>query len=124
MITVYNKIDAIAPETLALMRARHPEALFISVHTGAGLDRLLARCAELAIDDQFSAELLVPHDRYDIVGKLHQLGTVTEQDTRDDGVFIRGRFPLKQRALFEPFLHVSASEQPRRKPAKKPARTR
>ena len=116
--------DAADPQTLAVLRARHPEALFISVHTGEGLDRLLARCAELAIDDQMSAELLLPHDRYDLVAKLHQLGTVAEQDTRDDGVFIRGRFPLKQRALFEPSL-APAPAAPKRKPARPAAaRTR
>ncbi|MBI5423821.1 MAG: GTPase HflX [Opitutae bacterium] len=119
MIIAFNKVDATTPETIALFRARHPEALFISVHTGEGLDRLLARCAELAIDDQMSAELLLPHDRYDLVAKLHQLGTVAEQDTRDEGVFIRGRFPLKQRALFEPFLApVAAPAAPKKKSAK------
>ncbi len=112
MITVFNKIDAADPQALALLRARHPAALFISVRTGAGLDRLLARCAELAIDDHLSAELLIPHHRYDIVGKLHQLGTVREQETRDDGVLLRGRFPLKHRAIFEPFVHVPAPTKP------------
>lgn len=123
MITVFNKVDAADARTLEQMRARHPEALFISVHTGEGLDRLLDRCAELAIDDHFSAELLVPHDRYDIVGKLHQLGSVTTQETRDDGVFVTGRFPLKHRALFEPFLAPAKPAKPT-KSAKKLARAR
>lgn len=114
MITVFNKVDAADPNTLVQMRARHPEALFISVRTGEGLDRLLARCAELAIDDQLSAELFVPHDRYDVVGRLHQLGNVREQETLDEGVRLVGRFPLKHRALFEPFLATTA-------PAAKPA---
>jgi len=103
-ITVFNKIDAADEETLALMRARHRDALFISVHTGAGLDRLLARCAELAVDDQLSVELLIPHDRYDLIAKLHTAGQVRTQETRDDGVFIAGRFPLKHKPLFAPFL--------------------
>ena len=103
-LTVFNKIDATPPQTLALLRARHPGALFISVHTGTGLDRLLARCTELAVDDQVSAELLIPHDRYDVVAKLHRAGQVRTQETRDDGVYLSGRFPQKSRATFEPFL--------------------
>jgi GTP-binding protein HflX len=123
MIIAFNKVDAADPKTLAFMRAHHPEALFISVHTGEGLDRLLARCAELAIDDQLSADLLIPHDRYDVVAKLHQIGTVAEQETRDEGVFVRGRFPIKQRALFEPF--AAPAPKPKKKSAKPAAaRTR
>lgn len=112
MITVFNKVDAADARTLAFLRARHPEALFISVHTGEGLGLLLTRCEELAIDDTVAAELLVPHTRYDVIGKLHSAGQVRQQETRDEGVFIAGRFPLKHRALFEPF---AIAPKPRRR---------
>jgi len=115
IITVFNKVDAADKQTLALIRAQHPEALFISVHTGEGLDRLLARCEELAVDDHESIELLIPHDRYDIVSKLHHAGQVRTQESRDEGVFIAGRFPAKLKALFTPFL----APEPRKKPAAK-----
>jgi GTP-binding protein HflX len=108
-------VDAADKQTLALIRAQHPEALFISVHTGEGLDRLLARCEELAVDDHESVELLIPHNRYDVVAKLHQAGQVRTQESRDDGVFIAGRFPIKQNALFAPFL----APEPKKKPAAK-----
>jgi GTP-binding protein HflX len=103
-ITVFNKIDAADARTLVRIRAQHPEALFISVHTGEGLDRLLRRCEELAVDDHESAELLIPHNRYDVVGRLHALGQVRKQESVDDGVRLSGRFPLKATALYSPFL--------------------
>ncbi|MBA4137860.1 MAG: GTPase HflX [Opitutus sp.] len=112
MIIAFNKTDAADPETLALMRARHRDALFISVRTGEGIARLLARCEELAIDDHLSAELLIPHDRYDIVSKLHQLGTVRSQETEDEGVRLSGRFPIKHRAIFEPFTAPAKPAKP------------
>lgn len=114
VITVFNKIDAAEPQVLALMRAQHPEALFISVHTGAGLDRLLARCEELAVDDSEAVELLIPHTRYDVVARLRAGGQVRRQESRDDGVLLAGRFPLKQKVLYDPFRHVAG---PKRKPA-------
>jgi GTP-binding protein HflX len=121
MIIVFNKVDATPADTVALMRAKHPEALFISVRTGEGLDRLLARCVELAVDDDISAELLVPHHRYDVIGKLHQLGTVRGQETLDDGVRLTARYPQKHRALFDPFLALA---KPAAKPKKSPARAK
>jgi GTP-binding protein HflX len=117
-ITVFNKVDAADAETLALMRVRHRGAFFISVHTGEGINRLLARCEELAVDDQVSVELLIPHDRYDLIAKLHTAGQVRTQETRDEGVFVAGRFPLKQKPLYEPFILPPA----KKKPAKPRAR--
>ena len=120
MITVYNKIDAADAKTLTLMRAKHPEAFFISVHTGAGLDALLKRCSELAIDDYESAELLIPHDRYDLIAKLHTIGHVRSQNTRDDGVLLAGRFPIKAATLYANFVHTPpATATPKKKTQQK-----
>ena len=120
-LTVFNKTDATPPQTLALLRARHPQALFISVHTGEGLDRLLAQCEAHAQDDQVPAELLIPHDRYDVVAKLHAAGQVRTQESRDEGVYLAGRFPPKSRTLFTPFLLPPPSPQPNAA-AKRPRR--
>ncbi len=117
IVTVFNKVDAADPHTLKLIRAQHPDALFISVHTGEGLDRLLTRCEELAVDDSEPVELLIPHNRYDVVAKLHQAGQVRTQESRDDGVFLAGRFPLKQKAVYEPFRYVPPA--PKRRPTTK-----
>lgn len=120
MITVFNKIDAIDANTLTRLRASHPGALFISVHSGAGLDSLLRRCEELAVDDQDSVELLIPHNRYDAVAKLHDVGRVKNQESVDDGVKISGRFPRKFSALYTPFIVAPVS--PRKKKVAKRAR--
>ena len=116
-LTVFNKMDAADAKTLAHMRAKHPGALFISAHTGAGIDVLLRHCEELAIDDYESAELLIPHSRYDVVGKLHTMGQVRKQESVDEGVRLSGRFPTKQRKFFEPFLAPVPA--PKKKPAAK-----
>ena len=103
-LTVFNKVDVADVKTLARMRAQHPGALFISAHTGAGLGVLLRRCEELAIDDYESVVLLIPHSRYDLVGRLHTLGQVRKQESLDEGVQLSGRFPRKSAALYAPFV--------------------
>jgi GTPase len=118
IITVFNKVDATEKQTLALIRAQHPEALFISVHTGEGLDRLLARCEELAVDDSESLELLIPHDRYDIVSRLRNGGLIKVQESLDEGVRLTGRFPKKLAAVYTPFIFVPPAK-PERTPGKK-----
>ncbi len=119
-LTVFNKTDLLDPHALAHLRAQHPDALFISVHTGTGLDTLLRRCEELAQDDTESADLLIPHDRYDVVAKLHSVGNVKKQESLDEGSRLTGRFPRKFAALYTPFVIAPVPA----KPAKKAATTR
>ena len=115
-LTVFNKIDLLDPQHLARLRAQHPDALFISVHQGTGLDLLLRHCEELATDDTEAADLLIPHNRYDLVAKLHQAGHVRKQESLDDGVRLTGRFRRKFAALYTPFIF----HPPVKKPAKRP----
>jgi GTP-binding protein HflX len=114
IVTVFNKLDA-ADETM-LAHARHlaPDGFFVSAHTGAGIDTLQNRCAELIADEFGSVQLFIPHSRYDIVAKLHAVGHIQSEEQQDDGVAIHGRFPAAQSALFTPFL-VSGKEKPARK---------
>ncbi|HRG55092.1 MAG TPA: GTPase HflX, partial [Lacunisphaera sp.] len=113
-LTVFNKTDLLDAHALAHLRARHPEALFISVHTGAGLADLLRECEALATDDTVAADLLIPHNRYDVVAKLHHVGHVRQQESLDDGTRLTGRFPKKFAALYEPFV-VTPPAKPARK---------
>ena len=87
----------------------------MSARTGKGIDLLVERCREMIAQQFASVQLLVPHDRYDIVAKLHALGHVQHQEHREDGVFVRGRFPPSQDGLLEPFV-VKAPKKGRRKP--------
>lgn len=104
IITVFNKIDAAKPADLQRAKLLAPEAIFLSAHTGEGLARLEEHCVELIANTYGATELLVPHDRYDVVARLHTLGHIQEQEHRDDGLFIRGRFPLTQTGFFAPFM--------------------
>ncbi|MDB6169484.1 MAG: hflX [Verrucomicrobia bacterium] len=104
IVTAFNKVDAASAADLRRARQLAPDALFISAHTGQGLDTLENRILELIADTFATSELLVPHDRYDVIARLHELGHIQEQEHRDDGVFIRGRFPPSQNGFFGPFV--------------------
>ncbi|MBP6507095.1 MAG: GTPase HflX [Opitutaceae bacterium] len=103
-ITVFNKVDL--ADGAALRRAHHlaPDGLHLSARTGAGLPALVERCLEQIADSLRMTTLLIPHERYEIVARLHQVGHVQHEEQRDDGVFIQGRFPPSQSAVFAPFV--------------------
>jgi len=104
MITVFNKVDL--ADDAAIGRARHlsPEALHLSALSGEGLNHLVDRCVESIADTLNTTTLLIPHERYDVVARLHQVGHVQHEEQRDDGVYIQGRFPVSQAAIFTPFV--------------------
>ncbi len=104
IITAFNKTDAATPGMVRRAKQLVPDALFVSARTKAGLDGLETRCLELIADTLGETNLLVPHDRYDVIARLHKLGHIHEQEHEEAGVRIKGRFPASQAGFFAPFV--------------------
>lgn len=104
IITVFNKIDRRTNrDVLQNIHMQHPDAIDVSALTGEGLDVLQQRCIEVLHQKSRPVELMVPHDRYDILGRLHSAGGVHRTETLDDGIRVVGRFPPGLTGLIEPF---------------------
>ncbi|MGC6423355.1 MAG: GTPase HflX [Lentimonas sp.] len=88
-LTVFNKIDDLWDEsTISNLRISYPDAHFISAHTGAGVPELL-KAMEAIIERDFSQlRLLIPHERYDLVARLHREGGVRKEEARDEGTYL------------------------------------
>jgi len=88
IITVFNKVDQARERELSTLRLLHPDACFISAHTGEGIDQLIEKIEEAVGEETRSLHLLIPHSRYDLIARLHRNGCVLEQETHDDGVWL------------------------------------
>ena len=76
-LVVFNKMDLVDDETTrAWLQGRFPDAVFISVHSGQGLDELVERLSELVSRQTRSVELLLPLERPELLARLHREGTV------------------------------------------------
>ena len=104
IVTVFNKVDAATPEMRQRARRLVSDGLFVSALSREGLDTLEARCLELIAEAHAATELMVPHDRYDVIARLHAVGHVQSEEQLDDGVRLRGRYPPAQAAFFAPFV--------------------
>jgi GTP-binding protein HflX len=104
IVTVFNKVDAATPEMRQRAKRLASDSLFVSALTREGLDALESRCLELIAEAHSATELLVPHTRYDVIARLHAVGHIQSEEQRDDGVYLRGRFPPAQAAYFAPFV--------------------
>jgi GTP-binding protein HflX len=105
IITVFNKVDALWDEaTREDLRLKHPEALFISAHTGEGIEALQDRMEAIIEADFAQLRLLIPHERYDLVARLHREGGVRKEEARDEGFYIVASVPERLLRAVQPFI--------------------
>lgn len=103
-LTVFNKVDKIEdPHQVQALRLRYPEAHFISVHSGEGLEDLFERMAELLADSTRWVRLMIPHERGDVVARLHRDGKVENAEYLDDGVQVQAIISNRHYSSYEEF---------------------
>ena len=105
IITVFNKIDSLWDEaTRQDLSIRYPCALFISAHTGEGLDALQDKMEAIIEADFTQMRLLIPHERYDLVARLHREGGVRKEEARDEGTYLVGSVPERMMSVLQPYI--------------------
>ncbi len=90
-LLVVNKIDAADDLALAQLRRALPGAVFVSAHTGEGLDQLMARMGELVVPRDVAVDVTIPYHRGDLVARLHSEGRVDATEHTPAGTRIRAR---------------------------------
>jgi GTP-binding protein HflX len=104
-LIVFNKIDKVDdPLTRAMLRNEHPEALFISVHTGEGLEQLVEKLGGLVDGGTEEVLLHLPLDRSDLLARLHREGTVHHTDYEVEFIRIRASIPSRVRQALKSFI--------------------
>ncbi|OBI79425.1 GTPase HflX [Mycobacterium sp. E740] len=93
-LLVVNKIDAADGLTLAQLRRALPDAVFVSAHTGDGLDRLQQRMAESIKPTDTTVDVTIPYERGDLVNRLHADGRVDAIEHTAEGTRIKARVPV------------------------------
>ena len=109
IITVYNKIDKLPPDSgLAERLSKEENSICISAKARYNLDGLLALIAEnlklKAVEESF----LVPYSDSAAVGRLHEAGTVLEQEYLAEGTLLKVRLDAEQVQQFAKYLAADA----------------
>ncbi|MGP9723399.1 GTPase HflX [Corynebacterium sp. AOP40-9SA-29] len=92
-ILVINKVDQADPLVLAELRSRLDDVLFVSAHTGEGIAALESRL-ELFLNSRDDHVILqVPFERGEVISRLHEYGTVLNQEYTEHGTRVEVRLP-------------------------------
>ncbi len=102
-LVVVNKVDATGDLAMAKLRRALPGALFVSAHTGEGLELLRRRIAELAVPTDTPIDVVIPYDRGDLVARVHADGRVQESEHNAHGTRIRACVPVALAARLREF---------------------
>jgi len=102
-LLVLNKTDAATPAALLRLRNLHPEAVAVSAVTGEGLDDLLERLERAVTPEARDVELLIPFDRGEIVGMVHDVAEILSETHEAKGTRITARVPMRHLASLEEF---------------------
>nr|WP_046285688.1 GTPase HflX [Mycobacterium sp. UM_NZ2] len=102
-LLVVNKIDAAGDLALAQLRRALPEAVFVSAHTGEGIDALRQRMAQLVAPVDTAVDVVIPYGRGDLVARVHEHGRVQQAEHGEGGTRIRARVPAALAASLREF---------------------
>ena len=110
-LVVFNKIDKVTdPNATAALRRHFPDAVFISVQTGAGMEELVQRISDFVARGTVTVELRIPPDRAELLARLHRDGVV--RDLRYEGADAEVVATMSNRLLeaYLPYLRSSSAK--------------
>jgi GTPase len=90
-LLVVNKIDTLDEVSLTRLRHLLPGAVFVSAQTGAGIDELVARIAELLPRPDIEVDVEVPYARSALVARVYAEGQVISAEYTEAGTRLRAR---------------------------------
>lgn len=99
---VYNKCDL-------LDNTLNPEkddknTLFISSHTGFGLDKLISRIEELIHEGKTNETFIIPNEKQGIISKMYEIMTVTDIEYGENNVTVKAVADSKGRGMFGEYM--------------------
>lgn len=103
-ILVVNKIDSADPLVLAELRHRLDDVVFVSAHTGEGIEELETRLEVFLNSLDSHVKLHIPFTRGEVVARIHQLGTIIDEQYDAAGTVLEVRLPTSVAAELAEFV--------------------
>ena len=103
-LVVFNKVDQVTAATTMMLRGLEPKAVFVSAHTGEGIERLREAIDERLPGPTIPVTVLIPFERGDLVSLLHSEGVVNSSAYHEDGTVLEALVGSQHLARLRPFI--------------------
>jgi GTP-binding protein HflX len=108
-LIVFNKVDKVHDASvLAGLRGHFPNAVFVSVLTGAGMTELVDRISQFVGRDTVTVELRIPAGRADLLARLHREGIQGALHYEGEWTYVTATMPTRALDHFAPYLAAPA----------------
>ncbi|MEY4388066.1 MAG: GTPase HflX [Verrucomicrobiota bacterium] len=105
VLMVFNKVDLLPPgAVMSRFLEKFPHGAVISAKTGEGIPELMAELGTALRPIREFVELAVPHERSDVIARLHEVGQVVERDYEGETARFKVRIPPHFHHEFEKFV--------------------
>ncbi|MBE6605705.1 MAG: GTPase HflX [Ruminococcaceae bacterium] len=99
---VYNKCDL--EEGTAVFEKGDENRLFISAHTGMGLESLVGRIEEIVHEGKTNEVFIIPNAKQGIISRMYEFMTINDVEYGEDCVKVNAVADAKARGMFSEFL--------------------
>jgi GTPase len=105
-LMVFNKLDQLNGngDVLTRFMEKHPQAVAISAVEGEGITNLIAELGSQLRPSREFVELAIPHDRADVIARLHELGHVVQRNYNGAKARFKARIPPHLHDEFSPYF--------------------
>jgi len=105
-LMVFNKMDQLNgnKDVLPRLLERHPNSVAISAAQGEGLPTLMAELGSQLRPIREFIELAIPHERPDVIARLHDVAQVVERRYTGKMAKLKARIPPHLHEEFAPFI--------------------
>ncbi len=104
IVLAVNKTDLVDAARRHELETHFPDAAFVSVRTGEGIETLVARMADMLLERVVRHQLRIPQARQDLVALLHREGKILAQEYEGNDVILRATYPKRFLANFADFV--------------------
>ena len=105
-IIALNKAEIADPEVIRLVMREEPDAYPISVHTGVGIEALIAAIEASLPRPKVEVRTLIPYNRGDLVSRIHEEGEIIREEHLENGTSLHARVDGALAHLLEKFERV------------------
>ena len=97
-LMVVNKVDRLALDERTALANRFPDAILTSARSGAGLDEVRRRLADLARGRLTAIDVTIPYARGELLSSVYAAGREVAEEATPDGTRMRALMPAPDAA--------------------------
>jgi len=106
-LLVVNKTDSLDATKMVELRRLFPEAVFVSAHSGEGIEELREVIADRLPRPDVLVDVLVPYSRGELVSRVHAEGEVLDAEHTPEGTRLRAKVRPDLAGVLRPFAASS-----------------